>query len=505
MSISTQFPPVFNKLSSIYDERLQQDQHKRYALIATAFEKEFPGRTPQFYARSPGRVNLLGEHIDYAGYSVLPMAIDRDIVIAVDTEPNENGVATIRLANTDDDYPSRSFKHSVSKSVEIDSSVLEWSNYFKCGYRAAVENGNIKDSVSIYAMVSGAVPGGAGVSSSSAFVCSSALATLTANNKTMSKGELTQTAIRGEHFAGVQTGGMDQSISVMGLDGCALLIDFFPTLAASPIAFPALSTPPVFVIANTLVRADKHSTAPTNYNLRVVETRLSAALLGKKLGLDVPNEIITLRQVHDLYFKQKGVKDSETEQLADMLSLTDQHFKKSAYSLVEIANELDMTIDAMTTKYIGSITIRAEDFKLYQRTKHVFSEARRVYEFRDLFNVSDASDGVLQRLGDLMNGSQDSCRDLFNCSCPEIDDLTSICREAGAFGSRLTGAGWGGCTVSLITESNISSFIEKVKEAYYFKRWPEWKGDPKMQHKLNDVIFASKPSLGSAVLSGISF
>ncbi len=59
-----------------------------------------------------------------------------------------------------------------------------------------------------------------------------------------------------------------------------------------------------------------------------------------------------------------------------------------------------------------------------------------------------------------MNESQTSCRDLYDCSCPEIDDITELARKKGAFGSRLTGAGWGGCTVSLVQASHSQQFIK---------------------------------------------
>ena len=93
-----------------------------------------------------------------------------------------------------------------------------------------------------------------------------------------------------------------------------------------------------------------------------------------------------------------------------------------------------------------------------------------------------------------MNASHESCKTLYECSCQELDELVAVCRDAGALGSRLTGAGWGGCTVSLIKSKDKNNFISKVKENFYFRKGKCQNGHP-------SLIFASAPSSGAAVLS----
>ena len=84
--------------------------------------------------------------------------------------------------------------------------------------------------------------------------------------------------------------------------------------------------------------------------------------------------------------------------------------------------------------------VEATHFQLYKRAKHVYSEARRVLQFRQTcLEAGSNLTETLQNLGRLMDESQTSCAELFECSCPELDQLTQLARQAGAFGSRLTG------------------------------------------------------------------
>jgi galactokinase len=75
--------------------------------------------------------------------------------------------------------------------------------------------------------------------------------------------------------------------------------------------------------------------------------------------------------------------------------------------------------------------------------------------------------GEVSELGRLMDRSHESCRELYEISCPELDTLAGICRAAGAAGSRLTGAGFGGCTISLVREDRLEGFLRHVSRAYY--------------------------------------
>jgi galactokinase len=358
---------------------------------------------------------LIGEHIDYSGYGVLPMAIERDMVMAISV--SKDGSC---LSNLDSKFQSCEFKANVN--IDIDSSVHIWSNYFLCGFKGICQSLGLKDVKDMYIMAHGTVPAGGGLSSSSAFVCCSAVGTHFINNGNLNKTEMTEAAILGEHFAGVQTGGMDQSISIMAPFGSALFIEFFPKLTASVVQFPKLQVNPIFVVANTLVVADKHTTAPTNYNLRVVETRLAAAVLHKFLTGETTTKIITLRNIQDLVGNSSDSNERKLELLSDIV---DKHLEKLPYTLQDISSLLHLTEEQIKSLFIGSIVIKADKgFKLHARSKHTYLEALRVLQFKNI--CLNGSPNTIAELGTLMNASHESCRDLFECSCSELDELTGI-------------------------------------------------------------------------------
>ncbi|KAI9279061.1 galactokinase [Umbelopsis sp. AD052] len=484
--------PTYDSLDAIYDKSFVAKQGARYQALLDKFEQTYH-RKPDFIARSPGRVNLIGEHIDYCGFGVLPMAVDRDVVMAVATT---NDDTKVRVANVNSKYPAREFDYEgVEKIVTIDDSSLEWSNYFKCGYKGMLERAQLQKPKGMFVLVDGNVPAGSGLSSSAAFCCTSALTVITANELKMTKQELTEIAIVAERNVGVNSGGMDQSASVLSEQGFALHVEFVPKLKAVPVKLPETQPKLAFVIANTLVTADKFVTGPRNYNLRVVETKVGALCLSRALKLAKP--VDTYKEVCDAYFAGQNI--SQDEQLKKMLSVADQVFTNTTgYTRSEMAELSGVAEDELVKEYMTRFPVETDVFRLHQRAIHVFGEALRVIQFGNVCaNPPSDSDQVYKQLGGLMNQSQESCSKLFNCSCPELDELTALAREAGAEGSRLTGAGWGGCTVSLVREDQVPEFIATIKEKYYKKHFPELTGD-----ELDDAILATKPCSGSAVFSG---
>jgi len=303
---------------------------------------------------------------------------------------------------------------------------------------------------------------------------------------------------------------MDQAASVFSLRGTALYVSFKPSLECENIEFPQTDPELTFVTAQSFVAADKHVTAPVCYNLRVVECTLAAVFLAKAFGLkkELPTDSsplgVSLRGFHDTYFEEKeGVSDntkvsvSEFEtQLTKLIQHTENYLpQEDGYSRGAICDLLGISEDELNKRYMSKFPVRADRFMLRQRALHVFTEALRVIRFRSLLS-SPPTNGkeLLESLGELMNTTQISCRDIYDCSCPELDELCDLARAAGAAGSRLTGAGWGGCSVHLVPKDKVEAVKKAWEEKYYRKRFPDI-----TEEKLAQAVVVSKPGSGSVL------
>ncbi len=346
---------------------------------------------PDFLVQAPGRVNLLGEHVDYNAGWVLPSAIDRAARLAVRGVPGElMTVAALdigeRLADLD-------------QKVAADGAALPgWARYAAGTAWALREAGLLVHG--LQAALTSDVPRGAGLSSSAAVEVAYATAWQHLGGWSVSALEKAQLCQHAENaYVGVNCGLMDQFASACGQAGHVLLLDC-RTLAWEPLPLPAGVA---VVVADTQVRRELGS---SEYNVRRAHCEEAVRGLAEVLP-----GITALRDV----------------------SVAD--FNRHAARLPAL---------------------------VAQRARHVVEECDRTQRAIGLLRA-----GAAAAFGQLMNDCHASRRDLYEVSCPERDVTAAAAqRLPGCYGARLTGAGFGGCTVNLVAADAAQAFRSALAAEY---------------------------------------
>ena len=341
--------------------------------------------------RSPGRVNLIGEHTDYNGGFVFPAALTMSTTIIM-RKRNDN---VIRLKAT-----------TLDVLLEAD---LEWGNY-QLGVAYEMEQAGY-EVFGMDMLYHDTLPHGGGLSSSAAIEVSTALCIATLSNE--AKGitepiDMISLALIGQkaenQYCGVNCGIMDQFASAMGKADNAIFLKCDDlTYQYVPLELKGRK----IIISNTKV---KHALGASKYNERRSECDAGFAVLKEAMP--------------------------EKNCLGE---ISVEEFEKYAH-LIE--NE----------------TVR-------RRIKHVITEDDRVLKSIDALNAGD-----VELFGKYMNGSHDSLRDDYEVTGIELDTMVDEARKIkGVVGSRMTGAGFGGCTVSIVDADAVDEFIEKVGANYEAK------------------------------------
>ncbi|MBF6612427.1 MAG: galactokinase [Chloroflexi bacterium] len=381
------------------------DQAGRIERLKANFRTTLGGEA-DFVARAPGRINLIGEHTDYNGGFVLPAAIDRTVLIAVRATP---GSRQVKIVSQNYGNSATFNLDSISPTGDKDQS---WSNYVRGVAWALGE----QELVDLQAMpgaqmaIEGNVPLSAGLSSSAAIEVASALALTRLAGVTLEGTTLALACQRAENdFIGVKSGIMDQFISALGQADAALLIDTRSLDYRSiPLGLEELGYK--LVAVNSAVPRKLGSTA---YNRRRAECEEAVRILAPLLGL------------------------GENAQLRDV----------SLEQFVAHADALPET--------------------LRKRARHVISEDARTLEAVALMESGLGEENNLARFGQLLYASHASLRYDYEVSSAELDLLVALARDTpGVAGARMTGAGFGGCTVNIVEASHLPDFERQVVEEY---------------------------------------
>lgn len=443
---------------------------------SNTFSSVFPEASPPSSCRVPGRINLLGEHLDYNGLPVLPMCIDR--FLDIQYAPASDGM--IHLANADADFPPVRFMHSRPLPPGAPGA---WENYVKAALQAINTAYSIKHPLGMYLWVESNLPKAMGLSSSSALVIGTALAYLDLLGKaprdTKARLALAELLARGEHYVGTQGGGMDQAILLLGEQDHALKIDFHP-LRTTP---APLFDDYLFVVADSLERAEKSKAQRNTYNAGPLLCRLCRHLLEKALERQ-SQQAVHLERLATLWFGERPLTQEAITRLIQ------QEFPEDGLSLAEAAGKLEMTVPELRERIVPGLMVEDDQkLPLLQRMQHQVSEFQRVEAGYDALRQGNA-----QKMGRLMTASHASCRDHYAISTASLDALVDSAIKAGALGARLTGAGLGGAVISLIPRELFSDFRVKLINTYYTKRLGKLRLYP---------VFPVRASSGASLMSAL--
>ena len=374
------------------------------AAAERAFRERF-GRAPEGVAFAPGRVNLIGEHVDYCGLPVLPAALSHGVALAFAARRDER----VRCRTTEPGF------EEVDLTLGDAPAGTGFGRYLAAAAAGLGTGGWTPDSRAGFdGAIASDLPVAAGLSSSSAVVIAGAVALLAVRGRlapgaTLPRAETMRLALdlaEAEHGVAIQGGAMDQSICLGAVSGHALHITFEP---------PGWTPVPVdpsrfsFLVAYSGRRADKGAAAGRIFDERVRQAREA------------------LRRAREF--------------LPDAASYPALAANHPLPQLLEAADRLPAPLDG--------------------RFRHVVTEARRTREA-----VEHLRTGHAPALGEVLDASHESLRRDYEVSTPELDELVELARRAGALGARLTGAGLGGSVVVLVSPDREAAVRSALAERY---------------------------------------
>ena len=457
----------------------------------------YNGKVQVFF--SPGRVNLIGEHTDYNGGFVFPCALNFGTY----------GVAVKRTDRKCRMY-SLNFESVGVKEFSLDNLVYEksdnWVNYPK-GVIKAFEDAGFKIDRGFDLLIFGTIPNGAGLSSSASLELLISVILKDFNNLDTDMINMIKLSQKAENqFIGVNCGIMDQFAIGMGKENNAILLDCNSLdYKYAPISLNGASV----VIANT---NKKRGLADSKYNERRASCETAVKVLNEhgvnikylgELSVDEFNKVkhfITdpeqlKRATHAVSENARTVEAVEKLKAGDIegfgklmnqshislngasvviantnkkRGLADSKYNErraSCEAAVKVLNEHGVNI-----KYLGELSVDEfnkvkhfiTDPEQLKRATHAVSENARTVEAVEKLKAGD-----IEGFGKLMNQSHISLRDDYEVTGPELDALVEAAWNApGVIGSRMTGAGFGGCTVSIVKDKDIDEFIKEVGKKY---------------------------------------
>ena len=376
------------------------------AVQAANLFRDAYGYEPRGVWSAPGRVNIIGEHVDYNGGPCLPITLPHRAFVALSPRSDR----TVRLVSTQTREAIDVLDLDVIGPKGTPGEVANHWTAYLAGVAWALEQAGYGPLPGFDAALWSCVPLGGGLSSSAALECATAVAldevcglglagSLEDPNDEGRKVLVEAAQAAENQIAGANTGGLDQTASLRCRQGHALALDC------------------------------------RDMSARQVPFDLSA------VGLELL--VIDTRAKHSLADGQYGSRRADCEESARILGVG---------QLVEV-EDLDEASAALG------------DDRLVARTRHVVSEIARTRAFIELLDEGPLEGTRLAVAGALMNDSHDSLRDDYEVSCEELDVAVEAARAVGAHGARMTGGGFGGSAIALVSADAVLDIAQAVARA----------------------------------------
>ena len=461
------------------------NQVMRYADAVERFVAHF-GAGPIVLARSPARINILGEHVDYVKYlptEVLPFA-SREHDMLMIFRPTQSGIVRARstLSGADDTEfalaacpPHNPAAQSLDEEWlaylhKVGTPKRHWTNYVKASvHYCALKYGGVRSGWDF--LIDSTIPAAGGASSSSAVVVLSGAAVRIANNIRFDPETLAEDSAKAEWYIGTRGGKMDHCTMCLSSRQSAVHLNFTP-FRASLVPLHRFRYRWVAFYSHP---ADKSGDVMLKFNERSAVSRLLIPTL-----------------LDDMLSRDAGLK-ARWQRIYKTLS-EDTENLTAAHEAREILSQLpeSVTLAAVRRDYPG---VYAELERGYPRlaqlmgTQPIPVRARALHHVGEVIRVRDAvailkdifssrmpeepekTEPGLRAVGDLVNATHESMRDLYGLTTPDIDKLVDIITShPHDYGARLMGGGFGGNILALMSREHVPEVVDLVQKLYYAPR-----------------------------------
>jgi N-acetylgalactosamine kinase len=505
-------PPALRRwLVTIYGRHTELHEEKRKDLISVlaCYGKRFGFQEKVCIVRAPGRVNLMGRHVDHQGGCTNVLAIDRETIAvagiradnniaAVNTEPRKFKPVRFNISELIGQFTWTDWANFVNSDWVknmLRTTAGDWGNYIKAPVlRLQHQYKDIKIR-GLNLAVTGNVPIAAGLSSSSTIVVATLQAAIALNNLELTSRQLIDLCGQGEWFVGSRGGAGDHAAIYLGQRGKITRVGYLPFRVEKSVDAPQDYQ---VIIADSHVKAAKSGQARDMFNARVASYHLGLAVLKSAFGgsrlknrleyvrdLDPQRLGCTTSDVYRLllqvpqFMSRKDLKkilSSEHKELmeASFASHSDPGYYKVRGVLLFGAAEVIRSricldyLEAGQIEQFGNLMKISHDGDRVSRPDHKgnyrpvedYCDDRRFEELiTDL--ASEDPDRVLKAQLHMQPGS-------YACSTPQIDQMVDIaCSIPGVAGAQIAGAGLGGCIMILLRKDAVHAVIETLISRYY--------------------------------------